>query len=64
MPSWNHLFELYEIDGEENHFVVYEYWKDMAALENHFNQPYSHEMGALLTKAVPGPLFTSLAKVR
>ena len=52
----NLLFNLYEAEEMENTFVVYEHWRNKAALDNHFNLPYSNVMGKLLTEAVDGPL--------
>ncbi len=60
----NLLFNHYQVAGTENTFVVYEHWKNQAALDNHFKQSYSEEMGKLLTEAVEGPLPSHMSFVK
>jgi len=53
----NVVFDLYTIEGDDDTLIVYERWKNEAALmEEHFAQPYAQKTGALLTEAVPGDL--------
>ena len=36
----NICYVLHEVHGEQNHFIIYEKWKNKAALDFHMNQDY------------------------
>lgn len=53
----NVVFDLYTVEGNDDTLIVYERWKNEAALmKEHFAQPYAQITGALLAEAVPGEL--------
>ncbi|ASJ75731.1 putative quinol monooxygenase [Granulosicoccus antarcticus] len=61
MEPGNVVFDLYTIEGNEDTLIVYERWKNEAALmEKHFAHPYAQQTGALLTEAVPGDLVEAM----
>ncbi len=61
MEAGNVVFDLYTIQGNDDTLIVYERWRNEAALmEKHFAQPYAQQTGALLTEAVPGNLVEAM----
>ncbi|MFD1552664.1 hypothetical protein DNU06_09140 [Putridiphycobacter roseus] len=53
----NLFFNLYTVEGDSTTFVVYENWRNAAAIwDIHMNQPYAKETGALLNEAIVGEM--------
>lgn len=51
----NLFFDFYTVDGADDTFVVYENWRNAAAIwEIHMKQPYAEKTGALLNEAIIG----------
>lgn len=52
----NNEFQLFKIKGSEDKFVVFERWKNQAALEWHWEQPYTKETLELFGEHLAEPL--------
>ena len=52
----NNEFQLFKVKGSEDKFVVYERWKDQAALEWHWEQAYTKDALALFGELLAAPL--------
>lgn len=52
----NNEFQFFEVKGSQDRFVVFERWKDQAALERHWEQPYTKEVLALFEAHLAKPL--------
>lgn len=52
----NNEFQLFKVKGSEDKFVVFERWQDQAALEWHWEQPYTKETLALFGEHLATPL--------
>lgn len=52
----NKEFQLFKVGAAEDRYVVLERWKDQAALERHWKQPYTIEILALFQEHLEKPL--------
>lgn len=52
----NKEFQLFNVKGSEDKLVVFERWKDQAALEWHWEQPYTKETLELFGEHLAEPL--------
>ena len=43
MEPGNNEFQMFRVKGSQDKYVVFERWKDQAALEWHWEQPYTKE---------------------
>ena len=55
----NNEFQLFEVKGGKDKFVVYERWKNQAALASHWEQPYTKAALALFEEYLVAPLSES-----
>lgn len=53
--SGNDAMQLYCVDGQEHVFYIFERWKDMEALQFHFQQPYAQGAFELQTADLSEP---------
>jgi len=56
MEPGNNEFQMFKVKGSEDRYVVYERWKDQAALEWHWEQPYTKETLELFGEYLARPL--------
>ncbi|RQH07573.1 putative quinol monooxygenase [Paraburkholderia dinghuensis] len=56
MEPGNNEFQMFKVKGSEDRYVVYERWKDQAALDWHWEQPYTKEALALFGEHLATPL--------
>jgi quinol monooxygenase YgiN len=56
MEPGNNEFQMFKVKGSEDTFVVFERWKDQAALEWHWEQPYTKEALELFGEYLVTPL--------
>jgi quinol monooxygenase YgiN len=52
----NNEFRLFRVQGQEDKYVVFERWKDQAALDWHWQQPYTKEALELFDQHLARPL--------
>ncbi|MEJ7658483.1 MAG: antibiotic biosynthesis monooxygenase family protein [Hymenobacter sp.] len=52
----NNDFQLFKVNGSEDKVIVFERWKSQAALEWHWEQPYTKEALALFNEYLVAPL--------
>jgi quinol monooxygenase YgiN len=52
----NNEFQFFKVKGGEDKFVVFERWKDQAALESHWQQPYTKDALELFSEYLARPL--------
>ena len=52
----NNEFQMFEVKGGEDKFVIYERWKNQAALAWHWEQPYTKDALALFQEYLVEPL--------
>ena len=52
----NHEFRLFRAKRGTDRFVIFERWKNQAALERHWEQPYTKEILALFEEHLARPL--------
>ncbi len=52
----NYDFQLFKVKGSEDKFVVFERWENQAALEWHWQQPYTKETLNLFEEHLLQPL--------
>ena len=52
----NNEFQLFEAKNSKDKFVIFERWKNQAALEWHWEQTYTKEILALFEEHLAGPL--------
>jgi quinol monooxygenase YgiN len=58
------LFHIHEVEGDPNAFVLYERWRDQAALDSHFAEPYTKELFELFAGVLARPVEERLTFVR
>lgn len=49
-------YDLLRLQDDPSVFVMYENWTDRAALDQHAQMPYMHELGAALPELLRSPL--------
>jgi len=52
----NVAYHLHTIVGEPQRFALYERWKDQAALDFHFEQPYTLELFDVFKQVLTAPI--------
>lgn len=56
MEPGNNEFQMFKVKGSEDKYVVFERWKDQAALEWHWEQLYTKETLELFREHLAKPL--------
>jgi quinol monooxygenase YgiN len=56
MEPGNNEFQMFKVKGSEDKYVVFERWKNQAALEWHWEQPYTKETLKLFGEHLKTPL--------
>ncbi|MBB5403011.1 quinol monooxygenase YgiN [Paraburkholderia youngii] len=56
METGNNEFQMFKVKGSDDKYVVFERWKDQAALDWHWQQPYTKEALALFGEHLATPL--------
>lgn len=56
MELGNNEFQMFKVKDSEDKFVVFERWKDQAALTWHWEQPYTKEVLQLFAEHLAMPL--------
>lgn len=56
MEPGNNDFQMFKVKGSQDKFVVFERWKDQAALKRHWEQPYTKEVLQLFQAHLATPL--------
>jgi len=51
----NNDFQLFKVAAAEDTFIVFERWRDQAALDRHWQQPYTKEIFALFAGYLAKP---------
>lgn len=56
----NILFHFHKVKGKDKKYVLYERWRDQAALDTHFEKPYTKELFEIFKIALTKPVEESL----
>ena len=56
-------YDLHVSDADDSLFIIYENWKDQAALDNHMSQPYLKDFLAEQDELLECPIDAKICKI-